>query len=732
MKNQIQFLILFIVLCFGCLQAQVTQEWVEIYNGPGNAQDIARSLAVDSSGNVYVTGGSDRGGFNYDYATIKYNSSGNQQWIQRYNSGSANSLVVDGSGNVYVTGRSGVYQNYDFATIKYNSSGDSLWVSRYGGGNRKSDEASSIAVDCYGNVYVTGYTGVNGGETLYDFATIKYNSSGVEQWVQIYNATTDLNIGQILSVEVDNSGNIYVSGSCLAENISSLDYVTIKYSSSGILLWVQKYNGPGNNNDIPYSLAVDDSGNVYVTGSSGADYATIKYNSSGVQQWIQRYDGPGNGGVGAYSLAVDNSGNVYVTGGSGGNSGTNIGYATIKYNSSGDSLWVARYIGPGNGSDGASSLTVDKWGNVYVTGQSNGGATSRDYATIKYNSTGVQQWIKEYNGPGNRHDFATSLAVDNSGNVYVTGRSLVGNGNAYNYATIKYSQTEGITAPSNLKAQSVDSSYIKVNWQDNSNNEDSFYIERTQINDTSHWEVIDAVIQNVNQYSDYFVTRNLKYYYRVKAYSGNIFSGYSNTDSAILGGEPALIPAPPSKLIFLKRTPKAISVGWHDNSGNENGFIIFRKSEKDLFFKIIDSVNTDVVTYQEVGVSPILNYYYKVCSFNSSGISDYSNTLVVLKIKNPLWFMKTPQHSDDHILSGNYPNPFNPVTKINYELRKTNYVSLKVYNVLGNEVFVLVNEKQNAGAYSVEWDAINYPSGIYFYRLQAGEIIETKKMMLIK
>jgi len=291
---------------------------------------------------------------------------------------------------------------------------------------------------------------------------------------------------------------------------------------------------------------------------------------------------------------------------------------------------------------------------------------------------------------------------------------------------------EGIPAPSDLSTQSVDSSFISLSWLDNSIEESGFYIERTPINDTSHWEVIDAVIQNVNQYSDYFITRNLKYYYRVKAYSGNIFSGYSNTDSAILGGDPVLIPPPPSKLTFLKRTPKAISMGWHDNSGNENGFIIFRKSEKDLFFKIIDSVNTDVVTYQEVGVSPILNYYYKVCSFNSSGISDFSNTLVVLKGKNPLWYMKTPQHSDDHILSGNYPNPFNPTTVIRYSLFENRFTTLKVYDILGKEILTLVNEKQNAGEYSVEWDAGNYPSGVYFYRLQTGEFIETRKMMLLK
>ena len=83
-------------------------------------------------------------------------------------------------------------------------------------------------------------------------------------------------------------------------------------------------------------------------------------------------------------------------------------------------------------------------------------------------------------------------------------------------------------------------------------------------------------------------------------------------------------------------------------------------------------------------------------------------------------------------LSQNYPNPFNPKTIINYQCSMFNFVSLKVYDVLGNEIATLVNEKQNPGSYSVDWDASNYPSGIYFYKLQMDNFSETKKMTLIK
>jgi hypothetical protein len=83
-------------------------------------------------------------------------------------------------------------------------------------------------------------------------------------------------------------------------------------------------------------------------------------------------------------------------------------------------------------------------------------------------------------------------------------------------------------------------------------------------------------------------------------------------------------------------------------------------------------------------------------------------------------------------LSQNYPNPFNPSTIINYQLPNTSDVKLIVYDLLGQEVRTLVNEKQNAGSYQVQFDGSNLASGVYFYKLSATEFTETKKMILIK
>ncbi|MCH7905452.1 MAG: SBBP repeat-containing protein [Armatimonadetes bacterium] len=425
---------------------QVQEQWVTRYNGPGNAGDGTYAIAVDDGGNVYVTGYSFGLDTRTDYATIKYDSSGNQLWEMRYNgpidgNDTAVAIALDSSGNVYVTGTSEVEQTpmvtgRDYATIKYDTDGNQLWVRHYDNG---SDFATAIAVDDAGNVYVTGRSSGTG----FDYLTVKYDTDGNQLWEARYDGPV---IGSsndhATAIVLDSAGNVYVTGN--SEGIGSgFDYATIKYDTNGNELWVRRFNGPANIFDGALDLALDDGGNVYVTGFSlgqdtDADYVTLKYDPDGQQLWEMRYNGPGNGRDNASALVVDGAGNVYVTGLSDG-PGTAWDYATLKYDTNGNLLWERRYNGPASSIDGATQLALDNAGNLYVTGWSFGNSTGRDNATVKYDSSGNQLWVMRYNGPGSGWDTAFALAVDDPGNVYVTGYSL-GLGTGVDYATIKYVQ----------------------------------------------------------------------------------------------------------------------------------------------------------------------------------------------------------------------------------------------------------------------------------------------------
>ena len=402
------------------------QLWVARYNGPGNAFDDANAIAVDSAGNTYVTGGSmgSGNGTRYDYATVKYDKNGNQLWAARYHGpgygdDTANAVAVDAGGDVYVTGQSTGSENnlVDYATVKYDTNGRQLWVARYNGPGNKIDHAQALAVDSRGNVYVTG--GSRGTDSN-DYATIKYDTNGNQLWVARYSAN-----GTALAMALDNVGNVYVTG---YGGTNSHDYITIKYDSNGNQLWLASYNGPRNGDDVAYSLAVDAIGNVYVTGRSMAsstsnyDYATVKYDGDGRQLWVARYDGPAASTDWPSRVAVDEAGNVYVTGRSRGTFDSHD-CATIKYDTNGNQLWVARYA-----DNSASDLAVDASGNVYVTGESGLSDTDREYATVKYDTNGNQLWASRYHGPGYGFGEARAIVVDRDGNTYVTGASAGSSG----------------------------------------------------------------------------------------------------------------------------------------------------------------------------------------------------------------------------------------------------------------------------------------------------------------
>jgi len=242
-----------------------------------------------------------------------------------------------------------------------------------------------------------------------------------EAWVARYNGGALSRTNKAVAIAVDQNGDVIVAGSSSRIG-SGFDYVTIKYSPTGTALWTNRYASPGNANDELRGMAVDGSGNIFVTGAS----VTVKYSADGVPLWTAPYAGR--------ALALDTNGNAHVTGFS------ENDFATVKLNAMGSNVWLTIYDQAGC-IDVSHAITVDSGGNVYVAGVSQficSGpvSTYSRFAVIKYSSSGVQLWAT--NSPNTQYGSSRIKAVaadDDHGSVYMTGNS---SGDYQTYATTKY------------------------------------------------------------------------------------------------------------------------------------------------------------------------------------------------------------------------------------------------------------------------------------------------------
>ncbi len=344
-----------------------------------------------------------------------------------------------GTTNVYVAGATlNTSGNYDLLVTKYNTSGAVLWTQQYNGNGNGDDYALDLQLDNSGNVYVTGTTYENTTDSL-NTITIMYDASGNQQWLSTYNGNGSGNdVGAALFVD-NSTGEIFVAGSEWEGSSALYDFLVLKYDNSGNQQWAANFDNV-NLNDGAIRVTVNPgTGNVEAGGATQTTSTNRKYlvleldNSSG--SYINHYTSSSNtfGIDNLTDLKVDALGNVYVTGAVL-NTTTGFDIRTIKLDTALNVIWSSTYAGSLD--DMGNALVVDANNNVIVTGYTNTTTQGRNYVTIKYNSAGTQQWAAVFNGSANSNDSATAIAVRDTNKIYVTGYS--NNGSSKDYYTIRY------------------------------------------------------------------------------------------------------------------------------------------------------------------------------------------------------------------------------------------------------------------------------------------------------
>jgi len=354
------------------------------------------------------------------------------------------SVAVDASGNVYLSGTTEgdlggpSAGGSDAFLTKFDPDGGELWTTQIG--SSSNDSSSSVAVDKWGNIYIGGTTGGNLGGTnagSRDAFLSKFDSDGNVLWkTQIGTSSPDV----CTSVAVDNSGNAFVSGwiqgTIYGRNPWEDDAFLSKFDPDGNKVRTIRISS-ADSFDHGKCVTVDASQNVYFGGSTKGDLGgrnsgffdafLIKFGSNGGEDWRTQFGTSTWDHI--WSVAVDASGNAYVSGYTGGDlSGPHAGgyddAFLSKFDSGGNQLWT-KQIGT-RGSDVSQSVAVDASGNAYIggwTGGDLGGSSAGSYDAFlwKFDPDGNEVWTTQIGTSS--EDRSYSVVLDASGNVYISGRT---------------------------------------------------------------------------------------------------------------------------------------------------------------------------------------------------------------------------------------------------------------------------------------------------------------------
>jgi hypothetical protein len=714
-------------------------------------------------------------------------------------------VAVDPSGNVYVTGSFSGTLNLgtgnlvsaggtDILLAKYNPSGTCLWSKSFGAGGP--DAGIGIALDAAGNVAITGEFVGNvdfGGGPLAssggsaDIFLAKFNSAGSHVWSKRFGDTTSTDVGR--SVAFDSAGNVIVTGGFsgtvdfgggpfTAPHVFGFGYADAflaKYSPTGVHLWSKQFGAELT--DLGRAVAVDGADNIYLTGefaqsinlggttfiggANGTAYLA-KFNASGTHLWSKDFgDNTTNSGL---DLAVDSGNNVIVVGSMlygdfGGGMIFGLGGDTFvaKYDASGTYQWAKD---PGLiGNDFATAVKTDAAGNVFVCGEFFGivnfgggnlvAPANQDLYLAKYTPAGGYLWAASFGGPGD--DSATDVAVDLSGNIILAGGYDLP-GNAGQNITKFGPGEERPFVSSIVDVGNDQGKQVRVAFTRSAHDraDDGTPITQYQVfrkikalppsavqggidaaprtlllpgydtvgtiiaDGSSSYNVVvptlaDSTVAHGQYFSVFFVRAVTAT--PTTFFDAPVDSGYSRDN---------LAPGIPQNLVY-----GAGALTWSASSATDFDY-----------FTVYGSNSNNFAGATRLGytVSPAKNVsgylYYFVTATDFSGNQGKPATLNTLTGVGG-----TPA---SYALSvSNYPNPFNPRTTVSYTVPSRGHVSITIYDTNGALVRTLFNGEHNAGAFTTEWDGLAdngsaVGSGIYFARIVQNGETRTNKMTILK
>lgn len=534
------------------------------------------------------------------------------------------------------------------------------------------------------------------------------------QWVSNYGSLPgDVNFANAKgnAVTTDANGYSYVTGFS-SELTTQNDIVTIKYTPTGDTVWTRSYNGTASLNDEGTGICVDNAGNVYVVGTAqftgkSYDIVILKYSADGTYRWINQHfavDAPlQDKGL---AIAVDASGFIYITGYTTEADGYNNIF-TRKCDPEGGVMWSATADGSSGKDAQGLAIAVGPAGNVYVTGYITATNGYTDIAIYKYSSEGIFEWTRTVNGPASSEDKAWGIVVDETDNIYIGGYVTVSSGNTDCY-TAKFNSS-GVL----LWSKTFEGSGISIDkaWGIVVDTDGAVFITG---------ETTDAD-GNVN-----YIT--IKYSAAGAQQWQAVYNGLGNGEdrSASIG---IIRNSDNSKSIVVTGKSWGVSdnydyatIRYNSSNGVQSQLnrYSFTGNSNDIAKDVAVSPNNKVFI---TGFSQLIIDGPQAPSYISTLMLDWGASSELITENN------TPKSFE---LQQNYPNPFNPSTTIRFVLSEAGSVKLAVYDMLGRENTVLINQHLEAGSYSFSFSGSNLSSGIYFYELKAGSYRDIKKMTLVK